>query len=505
LKNSKTEITGWATYFTLSLYSALNIASIRYGSPDDLSISSMQFGKNGIIENSIESAKETGRIQQVPFYILNSLGLKENPYYLTQIIKFISALLIFSLFSILIKQLYGKQVSLVSSLIFISTFTTTGEYNSINSFPLWFSLGIIAYLGSCIAFIKYLSNSSNKVLFITLCLFTISLLSSEIYFLLVLIFPAIQIKLISSGSMLKKFIMYKNFYISIVSITSIYFLAYQFFKISSKGSYEGTQLTFKDPLKSLLSTVFLSFGQINVYGLKRTIFDGTFTFNLLILFVFCILFVFLYKYLKSTNSIILFNQKAEILTILFFALSANVLLGFTVKYSKIGLIYPLYLHSLISYLFLSLFFALILIRLSHIRIFAIILTLFLSLFGFISYSDQYVEYNKLRNNQLVFNVVDCLASQKGFTEKVAEQVLSPDIQIASKAYTYNYFGEKLGKQLNKNFLFQKDLSAIDQELPYTEISLFIKNGEAEGIFHTIGSNLEQKGIFSVSNHNCQVR
>ena len=63
------ELFGWTIYLGLSIYSALNIASIRYGSPDDLSIASMQFGQTGILENSIESAKQTGRIQQIPFYI----------------------------------------------------------------------------------------------------------------------------------------------------------------------------------------------------------------------------------------------------------------------------------------------------------------------------------------------------------------------------------------------------------------------------------------------------
>jgi hypothetical protein len=284
---------------------------------------------------------------------------------------------------------------------------------------------------------------------------------------------------------------------------------YQFFKISSKGSYEGTQLTFRNPLKSLASTIFLSFGQINVYGLKRTFFDHKFMFNLLVFsmffVLFLILFFFLIHYLKASYPNGKMIGDTELLIILLLALSANILLGFTVKYSKIGLVYPLYLHSLISYLFLSLMFALVMIKFSGYRILAIFLSCLLSVFGYISYVDQANEYSILRNNQLVFKVVDCLASQNNFVDKVTDQVLSSDIQVASKAYTYNYFGEKLSKRLKKDIHFYMDISAVDKNLPYTEINLVMRNGTAEGNFQTIGSDTELKGNFLVSSKSCQVR
>ena len=89
---------GWAIYFFLATYSVINISSIRYGSPDDLSIASVQFSEGNSLESALIAAEATGRIQQIPFYIINRFALLEQPIFLTQSIKLISATLIFSLY-----------------------------------------------------------------------------------------------------------------------------------------------------------------------------------------------------------------------------------------------------------------------------------------------------------------------------------------------------------------------------------------------------------------------
>ena len=94
---------GWALYIFLSTYSVINIGSIRYGSPDDLSIASIQFSEGNSLKNALIAAEATGRIQQIPFYIINRFALLEEPVFLTQSIKLTSAALIFLLYLFLIK------------------------------------------------------------------------------------------------------------------------------------------------------------------------------------------------------------------------------------------------------------------------------------------------------------------------------------------------------------------------------------------------------------------
>ena len=57
------EFIGWISYLLFTIFTAVNISSIRYGSPDDLALASFQFSNTGIIKNAISSAEETGRIQ----------------------------------------------------------------------------------------------------------------------------------------------------------------------------------------------------------------------------------------------------------------------------------------------------------------------------------------------------------------------------------------------------------------------------------------------------------
>ena len=114
---------GWAVYLFLATYSVLNISSIRYGSPDDLSIASLQFSQGNSTKSALMAAEETGRIQQIPFYIINRFALLEQPIFLTQSIKLISAGLIFFLYLWLIKSLYATKIALISSSIFDLIFT----------------------------------------------------------------------------------------------------------------------------------------------------------------------------------------------------------------------------------------------------------------------------------------------------------------------------------------------------------------------------------------------
>jgi len=434
----------------------------------------------GILDAAIKSAQQTGRIQQIPFYIINILALHETPYFLTQSIKLISVLLIFILYSVLIKQLYNNRISLVSSLFLIATLATTGEYNALNSFPLWFSLGVISFMLSTIFFSNYISN--QKFIFLVLCQITffIALLSSEIYFLLILVFPAIQFKKSNKKSIIRNIHDLKKFYLLLSFFSTIYFLAYQSFKYFTKGFYEGTQLTLTNPLKSIFSTIALSIGQFNIYGLKRQIYNHGIYFNFFFIFFFFIFFFLLLKLLAKKTEEDDSAKNIEIFVLLGLSFLTNLLLGFTVKYSQVGLTYPLYLHSLISYLFISLAVSLVFCKLTKYKFLLMNLLIIVSISGYFSFADQSNEYKILRSNQNIFKVVDCMSQNQEFIDKLSDNIVSTDIQILSKSYSYNYFGEKLKKYHHRNFFFYLDLPSDYENSSYSRINLNLKKSLANG-------------------------
>jgi hypothetical protein len=490
-------------YVFLLIYTAANISSIRYGSPDDLSISSAQFGNIRNLDVALTAARETGRIQQIPFYLINLLALHETPYFLTQSIKFISVVLIFILYSVLIKQLYSYRISLISSLFLIATLATTGEYNALNSFPLWFSLGVISFILSAIFFANYISDQKLYSLVLCQVTFFVALLSSEIYFLLILVFPAIQFIKSDKKSIIRNLFKLKKFYLSISSFSVLYFLVYQSFKYFTKGTYEGTQLTLSNPFKSIFSALALSVGQFNIYGLKRQIYDHDIYFNFLFGFCFLIFFILIFKLLseKTEESELIKNK--EIITLFGLSLSANLLLGFTVKYSQVGLTYPLYLHSLISYLFLSLAVSLILFKLTKHRFLLLNLLVIISISGYFSFTDQFTEYKTLRSNQNIFRVVDCMIQNQKFIDKLSDNIVSSDIQILSKSYSYNYFGEKLRKYHHRNFYFYLDLPNNYENNSYSEINLDLNKSVAKGTLINFNrGSVKDKYAFVVEYKSC---
>ena len=477
---------GWALYIFLSTYSVINIGSIRYGSPDDLSIASIQFSEGNSLESALIAAEATGRIQQIPFYIINRFALLEEPVFLTQSIKLISAILIFLLYLFLIKSIYTPRVALVASLILLGTLSVSGEFNAINSFPLWFSLGIITFLGSCLMIVSYLKNKKSIYLVIAVILFIISLFSSEVFFLLVLTFPAIHWKVSDSQGKSLKIFELKIFYSLIISILVMYFSIYQWFKYVSGGNYEGTVFTFSNPIKSIAATFALSLGQVNIYGLKRQFQEESSPINFLFLITFMLFLWILLKEVRNIRSKQLEVRGSEIITIGFLALLGNLLLGFTIKYSEVGLIYPLYLQSLISYLFLCLGLTLFLMRIN--TEFATSIVIIISIFSYFSYTDQSNEYSKLRANQNVFKVVDCFTKNPEILTYLRKDIVSNDIAVMSKAYGYNYFGEKMKSKTGKNYSFFRDKTVNLQQIKISEIEVNLGQKSANGLITNFDSN-----------------
>jgi hypothetical protein len=477
---------GWAVYLFLATYSVLNISSIRYGSPDDLSIASLQFSQGNSTKSALMAAEETGRIQQIPFYIINRFALLEQPIFLTQSIKLISAGVIFFLYLWLIKSLYATKIALISSLILLGTLSVSGEFNAINSFPLWFSLGIITFLASCLMVISYLKVKKLIYLVMAVFLFTISLVSSEAFFLVALTFPAIHWKVSFNQEKSLKISDLKVFYSAIIGISTIYFVIYQWFKYSTGGNYEGTSLTFSNPLKSLAATFALSIGQVNIYGLKRQAMGEAFPINVLFLITFMLFFWILLNEVRKLKLKRLEIKSFEIIIVGFLALLGNLLLGFTIKYSEIGLVYPLYLQSLISYLFVCLGISLFLIRV-NIK-FATSIILMISIFSYFSFADQSNEYRKLKSNQNVFKVVDCFAKNPEILIYLRDNIVSNDIAVLSKAYGYNYFGEKMKKATGKNYSFFRDKTVELQQMKTSEIEVNLDKRSASGAITNYDSN-----------------
>lgn len=486
---------GWALYVFLATYSVINISSIRYGSPDDLSIASIQFSDGNSLESAIIAAKITGRIQQIPFYIINRFALLEEPIFLTQSIKLISATLILLLYLFLIKSLYTTKIALVTSLILLGTLSVSGEFNAINSFPLWFSLGIITFLGSCLMVVAYLKIKKSIYFAIAVILFTISLVSSEVFFLLALTFPAIHWRVSDSQGKSLKIVELKIFYSLIISISVIYFSIYQWFKYESGGNYEGTEFTVSNPIKSIAATFALSFGQVNIYGLKRQFQGELPPINFFFLITFMLFFWILLKEVRNLRSKQLSIRGSEIITIGFLALLGNLLLGFTIKYSEVGLIYPLYLQSLISYLFLCLGLSLFLMR-TNTQL-ATSIVIIISIFSYFSYTDQSNEYTKLRVNQNVFKVVDCFTKNPEILTYLRKNIVSNDIAVMSKAYGYNYFGEKMKSKTGKNYSFFREKTVNLQQLKISEIEVSLDQKSANGLITNFDSN-KVVGLMSYS-------
>ena len=476
---------GWIIYLFLTLYTALNISSERFGSPDDLSITTMQTSPQGLIKLAIEAAESQGRIQQILFYTLDNLGLNEKYSITTPLIKFLSVVFICTLFSYLVKILYSEKISLFASLFFISTVATTGEYNALTSFPLWFTAGIISFLLSIILFIKQANKGNNLILVFFAITSLFALLSSEVFFLLFATYPILQFKI--SGRSQFKYLLKKlrNTYIVLFTIYITYLLTYISFKFSTKGTYEGASISFANPFKSLVSSTALSLGQLNIYALKRQVIENQFEFNLIIFTGFIIFALILNLLLMRTNHDRLKTSNIEISLLIALALLGNLILGFTFKYSKIGLIYPLYLNSLISYLFISLAVTLMAFKFFGGIKLRTVLILSLFLFGFTSFSDQSVTYKQIRTNQKVFRVAECMTENSELISKFNTQILSSDMQKLSKSYSYNYFGEKFRLITGKNFQFFQNLNSVDQNYPFTEIQVVLQSNYAVGRIENI--------------------
>ena len=502
--NNRFELIGWIEYVILSTFTAINISSIRYGSPDDLALASFQFNRTGILENAIMSAKDTGRIQQVLFFTLNSFGLRENPTYFTQLIKLTTVISLFTLFSMVLLRLYSRQIALITSLVFACTIATTGEYNAINSFPLWFTLGIITYLASILFFSRYLDEGKKNLACYTILFFLFSLLSSEAYFLLVVIFPLLHIKKVGFSKFKNQFQQNNKFlYLLITTFLFLYFSIYEIFKFLTRGSYEGTSLNLTSPIKSILSTIALSFGQFNIYAIKRIYDSEKLILNPLIFLMSLIVFMSLYFIIRNLSKTYRI-QIAEVSSVFALAILGNLLLGFTVKYSRIGLIYPLYLQSLLSYMFVSLGIALLLVRFRSSVFSVLLLSFSISGVCYLSFVDQSQQYAELRNNQKVFRVIDCMIHEDSMLDNISEQVVSEDIQVSSKAYTYNYFGEKMSKLTGREFSFFMNLKGVNTKESYTDIKLRLNNDFATGIVSTSANFKElNKFNFIVSYSDCK--
>lgn len=474
------KLTGWVLYCSLTGFSAINIAGEKFGSPDDLSIASMRHNSDGLVQASWNTATAQGRIHQFVFFILNNWALSEQNLLITPIIKFSSVMLIFLLFSYLISIIYGHFVSLFTSLALISTVVTTGEYNAINSFPLWFTLGIISFLLSLIIFNKLLHKYSLGNLLLFSISFFIALFSSEIYFLLLLTYPLFQLKMQGGSEWKIKFVSAIKYYLVIVAIATSYFLTYIAFKLNTRGTYEGASLSFDQPLRSILSTGALSVGQANVYGFKRQIIDGEIYFNPLIATIFVLVILLLFWALKKNTLEIRIIRFKEIFAIILLALLGNVILGFTVKYSIIGLVYPLYVNSLISYLFIILAASLLILKFARKKWFGILAIFSIATFGYISFLDQVNQYEKLKVNQNVFKVMDCIISDPNLSSFLKSDVLSNDIAVLSKAYDYNYFGERFQAKTGGSYIFHRNLTEEIASNDFSTIDLNLLKEFADG-------------------------
>jgi hypothetical protein len=92
-----------------------------------------------------------------------------------------------------------------------------------------------------------------------------------------------------------------------------------------------------------------------------------------------------------------------------------------------------------------------------------------------------------------------------FSKNVESQVISEVIQVASKSYTYNYFGSKLGSSLGKEIKFHKDMTYVEKNSPYTVINIFLNEGIAVGTFQTIRKDYIFSGEFKANNLICEVK
>lgn len=314
---------------------------------DDPWIAQMSYG-SGVVESSINMAKNQGRFWQVPIMIIAQWPYLFDSWKFVNAIKIIFNGLTFLCFVLFCSKLINKHTGLVIGLVWLALIDiNSSNYSPFHGYVLMFNLPFCFLFLSFYLFLNRLElkGDSAQAIVTPYLFFAIALLAYEPMFFYCLVFPALYLyKQTQSNTALKfsLFINAKKFLtqnFALVAISMIYVFCYfGFRKFSGKN---GGGLVSWSNLHEVMKTIF----DFSVHGFyvqfKPFIGDAWESFTttgLLLSALFAGLITFgMFLILPRTEenlTLSYFYRKKSLVILGFFIFSPNLLFGLTEGYRK---------------------------------------------------------------------------------------------------------------------------------------------------------------------------
>jgi len=212
---------------------------------------------NDIWDVGLDFAKKQGRFYHAfstPIFAMYIPYFTEN-LLITSIFNLTLIAIGFVLISFFLKELFNKKEFFYILLVYLlATVNIDGHYNPIISYPVYFSISIIAILSSFILLIKYQKTNNKNLLYISSALYFLSLLFCELHVFYLLIILIINIKNPFKENFKN---LHKNPSVIYISATVVYIIIYVSWRlIFNDETYKGSQIDPNISMLSFIKTVF---------------------------------------------------------------------------------------------------------------------------------------------------------------------------------------------------------------------------------------------------------
>lgn len=444
---------------------------IPFGSPDDTFMASQAYSGKSLLSSALDQGTSQGRFYQPIFMLLTMI-----PYTLVRL-EFLWLLIAFQVIFFSLSLIYftwelwkDLRLSLVIVTTFLLFYDFRGGYNSLTSFPFWFSASFSLYLISLGLLIRsYLVSEEKKRIYRiaswTICFF--ASLAYESY----LIFPFLSLILdlqlnskVTLSSNSSRRIAFNDLLkrkISSILAVGIFYVAYvssyATFRFQFPTDYSGTQVTFNEPAKVLETALRLSAAGYGAFARTFSNFDLHEFFSIL--------------YMPAASTILFFILN---LTNVFFALTCrtkvdrigvwciaiflpNLLYSLTERYQDISQVAPLYLGALLSTVAISILFVKVLqsfvrVKKSGYLAYLLVISLVLTVVS-VRNDTEIIDYvDNRRAQNVAWKFVDAYLSDNSVkNEKLIW--LSPDLDDLIQTHESYLFW--------KNYLSMRSNSRVD--------------------------------------------
>ena len=481
--------------FSTLLLRIYQFREIPYGSPDDTFMASQAYSDNSLLSSAINQGQSQGRFYQVLFMFLTM-----SPYrvlevrFLWILIAFQIIFFIFSLYWFTSKLWNDFRVGLIVSTLFLLFYDFRGGYNSLTSFPMWFSFAFSVYLismGMLIESSRSLGKKAQVMHAVSWGLCFFSTIAYEAYLFFPLLFLALKFRINSTewttsaksvfGVVSRACKLNKKSIYSVAIFYSSYLLCYLIFRLYFPSTYSGTQFS-ADKLDAALISLFkLTFAGIGSF------YETLFVLSLNELVSLCIssiphLVFFLLAITFTLTSAI--RSKVGGIPAWFLMLCAflpNALLAITKRYQEISQVAPLYLGGLLSSVSLIILCFKVVKKLldfnSVVRVIALlILVPIFSIVSLVNNSDVTYYSDNRRSQNVAWTFAEALIDDPDFIHARITNVVSPDlIELIQTHVTYLYWDHYFSRKLNKEFIFH-DSTANMNTKKYIKIDVLNARG-----------------------------